>query len=105
MSTLVGSTSGYVDGARSTALFCRPSSLAVNDAGTVFVSELGNNRVRVISPTGEVSTVAGNGSASFADGMGPTASFTLPAGIALDATGTVYIADTGNNSIRKIVTP
>lgn len=103
VSTWAGSTSGFADGPGEAARFNHPVSVAVDDAGTVYVGEQGNNRVRVISPAGMVSTVAGSGIATFADGTGPQASFSLPVGIALDASGTLYVADMGNNSIRKVV--
>jgi sugar lactone lactonase YvrE len=105
MSTLAGGKSGFADGPVATARFNHPAGLAVGEAGMLYVSEPGNNRVRVISPTGEVSTLAGSGIAAFADGTGTAAAFSLPTGIAIDAAGTLYIADTGNNSIRKVVAP
>ena len=103
VSTRAGSMSGFADEPGEAARFNHPVSVAVDDAGTVYVGEQGNNRVRVISPAGVVSTVAGSGIATLADGTGPQASLSLPVGIALDANGTLYVADMGNNSIRKVV--
>jgi len=102
VSTLAGSTSGFADGPGVTARFNHPTSLAINAAGTLYVGEQGNNRVRIIGPGGEVSTLAGSGIATFANGIGQQAGFSLPMGLALDATGVLYVADMGNNCIRKV---
>jgi hypothetical protein len=66
------------------------------------VADRGNHTIRRITPTGIVTTVAGSGSPGSADGIGTAASFNLPAGVALDGSGNLYVADSGNNKIRKI---
>jgi len=93
---------GFTDGDSSTAQFSDPYGLARDAAGNIYVSDAGdNNLIRKISADGAVSTVAGHGE-GFADGVGPAASFNTPSGLALDGAGNIYVADTGNNAIRKI---
>ncbi|MEO7107962.1 MAG: hypothetical protein ABIZ09_16425, partial [Rhodoferax sp.] len=79
--------------------------LAVDNSGNVYVADsLGysvGNAIRKISPSGAVATLAGGNGYGIADGSG-TAQFNAPTGVALDNSGNVYVADSGNNSIRKI---
>ena len=103
VSTLAGSGSvGSVDGTGVSASFNGPESVAVDGSGNIYVADANNNKIRKITPMGEVSTLAGNGSVGSADGMGPSASFSYPGGIAVDGSGTIFVADYGNNKIRKI---
>lgn len=97
-------TSGPVDGAPSTARFKTPFGVALGADGTLYVADTGNNAIRKVTPSGEVFTLAGTPGASAAatDGTGPDAGFNSPLGLALDAAGNVYVADTGNHTIRKI---
>ena len=95
-------TFGYKDGPAATAQFYVPSGLAVDATGNIFVADLGNNIIRKITPAGVVSTFAGNGSSGAGDGTGTAATFSGPAGIAIDATGNFYVTDSNNNLIRKI---
>jgi hypothetical protein len=76
--------------------------LALDAAGNVYVADGVNNLIRKISPAGVVSTLAGNGTAGNLDGTGTAASFNDPAGLTVDVTGNVYVADANNNTIRKI---
>lgn len=79
-----------------------PFGVAVAADGTIYVADAGeSNRIRKISPDGSVSTLAG-GSEGFADGAGGAASFNTPSALALGPDGNLYVADTGNNRIRKI---
>jgi sugar lactone lactonase YvrE len=103
ISTLAGGAAGYTDGPVGGARFNHPTGVAIDKAGAVYVTEQGNHRLRIVTPVGLVYTVAGSGQASFDDGVGYKAAFSLPAGLAISPTGTLYIADTGNNRIRKVV--
>src|SRR5689334_8095985 len=79
-----------------------PFGVAVAEDGVVYFSDAGeSNRIQKIAPDGSVTTLAG-GSEGFADGTGAQASFNTPSGIAIDADGNLYVADTGNNRIRKV---
>ena len=94
-----------VDGPRDVAAFFEPSGLAVDLAGNVIVADTGNNTVRRIAPDGTVTTVAGhpNGganSAGYVDGPATTARFTRPASVAVDAGGSILVADL--TTIRRI---
>lgn len=103
VSTLAGSGSASsTDGTGVSASFNGPESVAVDGSGNIYVADANNNKIRKITPMGEVSTLAGNGSVGSADGMGPSASFSYPGGIAVDGSGTIFVADYGNNKIRKI---
>ena len=82
--------------------FSDPFGVAVAKDGTVYVADAGeSNRIRKISPDGDVTTLAG-GSEGFADGVGPAASFNTPSALALGPGGNLFVADTANNRIRKI---
>jgi sugar lactone lactonase YvrE len=92
---------GAHDGHASTASFNGPLGVAVDGAGRVIVADTYNDRIRVIAPDEQVTTLAGS-VPGFVDGWTTDALFDTPSGVAVSGNGTVYVADTGNNAIRTI---
>lgn len=102
VTTLAGSgVEGFVDGPALTARFGEPSGVAVDGQGTVYVADRTNSAIRMIAD-GQVSTLAGDGTAGFLDGPAAQARFDHPEGLCLDSLGDLYIVDTGNYRLRKI---
>lgn len=103
VSTIAGGWQGYEDGPGTEAKFFLPSGITTSKDGNIYVADSGLNhsRVRKITPDGHVSTVAG-GEIGYADGQGEAAKFTGISGMAVDASGNILIADSGNHKIRKI---
>lgn len=104
VATLAGdSGSGSTDGTGASASFNGPNGMATDSAGNVYVADRNNNVIRKISPSGVVSTLAGSaGTQGSADGAGSAASFFSPTGVTVDSAGNVYVADFGNNTVRRI---
>ena len=93
---------GTNDGDASRARFADPFGVAVDAEGTIYISDAGESpRIRRLSRDGVVSTLAG-GARGFADGVGPAARFDTPSGLAIDSSGTLYVADTANNAVRRV---
>jgi sugar lactone lactonase YvrE len=104
VTTLAGGHEGFADGVGSTASFNTPSALVLGPGGNLFVADTGNNRIRKITPEGQVSTVAGDGTAGYVDGPTAKAQFNGPIGLAVSEGGDIYVADTYNDVIRMITT-
>jgi len=94
---------GHADGQGTAATFNQPVGIAFDPiTGNLVVSDQGNSEIRVITPGGLVSTLAGNITPGFANGTGSAASFNVPRQVAVDASGNIYVADYNNNRIRRV---
>ncbi|HJT64963.1 MAG TPA: NHL repeat-containing protein [Pyrinomonadaceae bacterium] len=82
--------------------FDTPSGLALDANGNLYVADTSNNRIRKVTPQGEVSTIAGDGTAGYVDGPAAQARFNGPIGVSVDTQGNVFVADTYNDRIRKV---
>jgi sugar lactone lactonase YvrE len=94
---------GFADGLGAAARFSHPFGVALDRDGMLLVSDFNNNTIRKVSPSGAVTTIAGNGEIGFADGQGAEARFNAPHGIAVDKDGIIYVCDSHNHAIRKVV--
>jgi uncharacterized protein (TIGR03437 family) len=81
-----------------------PAGIAVDAAGNIYIADAGNQRIRRIDANGVITTMAGTGSAQYGGDSGPgtVATLNTPAGLAVDSSGNLYIADTGNHAVRKL---
>ena len=103
VSTIAGSDQGFRDGDALGSQFDTPSGVAVDKQGNIFIADTSNNRIRKLSADGRtVSTVAGSGASGSKDGPAGEAEFDGPIGIAVDRKGNIFVADTYNDSIRRI---
>jgi hypothetical protein len=104
VTTLAGSGQSFADGTGTSANFNNPYGVAVIPSSSVIVvADSGNNRIRLVTyPGGVVTTLAGSGSATFADGTGTAARFSGPHGVAVTSTGDIVVADADNNRIRLV---
>jgi DNA-binding beta-propeller fold protein YncE len=104
VSTLAGNGhSGFADGKPSEARFNNPTGLAVGPDGTVYVSDRNNQRIRAITPAGETTTVAGDGTPGQQDGPGPVAKFNRPIDVVLATDGSLVVSEETNHRLRKIL--
>jgi sugar lactone lactonase YvrE len=102
VATLAGGARGFRDGSGAAAQFDTPSGVAVAADGTIYVADTGNHAIRRITRDGTVTTLAGDGAAGFQDGPAATARFNGPIGVAVNAAGRVFVADTYNDKIRVV---
>ena len=93
---------GSANGTGTAASFKAPAGVVIDAAGNLYVSEAGNYMIRKITPAGVVSTFVGSTTGGFTNGIGAAASFSSMQGIAIDAAGNIYVADSANNRIRKL---
>jgi hypothetical protein len=83
-------------------LFYQPVGIAIDATGNLYVGDYFNNAIRKVTQAGVVTTLAGSGAIGSDDGTGSAASFSGPKGVAVDGAGIIYVADSGNNTIRKV---
>ncbi len=105
ITTVAGSdTAGVTNGAAINAVLFQPSGLAFDSSGNVYIADTLNHRIRRVSRDGMITTVAGTGSPGYSgnNGFATLAQLNSPDGISFDSAGNLYIADTGNNVIRKV---
>ena len=104
VTTLAGTaeSSGSADGTGADARFYYPEGVAVDGDGNFYVTD-SKDAIRKITPAGVVTTWAGTAQeGGFVDGIGPSARFNSPSGVAVDGVGNVYVADRWNHAIRKV---
>jgi serine/threonine-protein kinase len=94
--TIAGSSNGNI----ADALYNIPSGVAVGSSGIVYVADANNNKIRAILPNQTVITLAGGFTPGAVNGMGSSALFSSPRGVAADSSGIVYVADSSNSKIR-----
>lgn len=100
--TFAGSSYGYNDATGAAAQFGFTEGLAIDNSDNIYVTDQDNNRVRKITPSGEVTSYSGSGTYGFQDGASGVARFSSYSEIAVDSVGMLYISDNGNNRIRKV---
>ena len=98
-----GNSSGALDANGTKAFFNFPADIAIDAADNIWVADANNHTIRKITPSGDVTTVAGSAPVKgYKDGSGKVAQFSFPNGVACDKDGNVYVADTANCAIRKV---
>lgn len=103
VTTVAGNgTKGFVNGIGTEAVFNTPYGLVFDSQGYLYVSEAGNQVIRKISPTNEVTTFAGCGTAGYVDANGTLAAFKTPGGMAIDAQDNIYVVEQSGHRLRKI---
>jgi sugar lactone lactonase YvrE len=103
ITTVAGGGGGYADGQGAAARFEKPAGIAFNSDGDLLVADLYNHAIRKVTLAGAVTTFAGKGIVTgSADGTGTAAAFNLASGLGVDGSGFVYVADSGNSTMRKI---
>lgn len=104
ITNFAGSGTGIDGGAATAADIYHPAAVAVDASGNIYIAETGNNRIRKVNTSGVISTIAGTGVSGYSGdaGAATAAKLSSPYGVTVDASGNVYIADLGNNRIRKV---
>ena len=106
INTVAGGGGNFLgDGGAATNAVMQPVNVVVDKSGNLFIADASYNRIREVGTNGIINTVAGNGTANYSGdgGAAPSAELNYPQSVAVDATGNLFIADSGNNVIRKVV--
>src|SRR5580698_10720228 len=87
-----------------TAALNHPAGVAMDSSGNLYIADRDNNRIRRVSPGGTISTVAGTGTIGNTGdgGLAAEAQLNAPSSVSVDAAGNLYVADTGNQRVRKV---
>lgn len=105
INTIAGDgTAGFGGDGTTNSVLNAPSGVSVDATGNVYIADTGNNRIRKVDTSGFISTIAGNGTASFGGdgGLATNAQINAPTDVDVDSAGNIYFTDTGNHRIRKI---
>jgi len=103
ISTITGTTVSVDTGIATTSRLTNPFGIASDKLGNVYFADSNNNRIRKVTPEGNIFTIAGTGTAGSTDtGIATTSQLSLPEGLAIDNSGNVFIADINNSKIRKV---
>jgi hypothetical protein len=102
VTVLAGGTVGFSDGFGAAAMFNGPNGIATDSFDNLYIADYANHRIRMVTPTGLVSTIAGNGLATFADGFGTSARFNFPSGVTLFNDQQLIVADQYNARMRLV---
>ena len=104
VTTLAGSVAGFSDGIAASAMFNAPGGMTIDTLGNIYVADISNQRIRKITAFGVVTTIAGTVTVGFADNVPALqALFNQPFGVSTDSAGNIYVADTSNARIRKLM--
>lgn len=97
-----GNVPGFVDATGPVARFNLPTDVTIAPDGNLIVADSGNHRIRLVSPAGAVTTLAGGETPGFQDGAGDEARFFRPMGVAIERNGRIYVADRNNHALRAL---
>ena len=104
VTTVAGNSQlGFADGQGAAATFAGAMGLCSDSKGNIYIADVYNSSIRMMTSTGKVTTLVGNGNAGYVEGTGSAVEFNTPTGICVDANGNLLVADYGNNVIRKII--